>query len=84
MKSGLLNCLAVVTLSIGLMGPAQLAAQDAGVGKQDHHHYKLTDLGALGGTSASVAAQQSVSHPRPAIAEQIVRRGSEKTTRRRT
>ncbi len=52
MKSRLLNCFAVVTLSIGLVAPVQLAAQDAGAGKQEHHHYKLVDIGTFGGPSS--------------------------------
>jgi hypothetical protein len=49
LKSRLLSSFAVVALSIGLMAPAQLAAQDAGVGKQKHHHYHLIDMGTFGG-----------------------------------
>ena len=52
MKSKLLNCFAAVTLSIGLTALAQLAAQDAGVGKQEHHHYKLIDMGTFGGPAS--------------------------------
>ncbi|MGO9084010.1 MAG: hypothetical protein ACLQBK_02195 [Candidatus Sulfotelmatobacter sp.] len=52
MKSRLLNCFAVVTFSIGLVAPAQLAAQDAAVGKQEHHHYKPIDVGTFGGPSS--------------------------------
>ena len=50
MKSRFLICSTVVTLSAALAMPLRLAAQD----KQDHnhdqhHHYKLIDLGTLGG-----------------------------------
>jgi probable HAF family extracellular repeat protein len=54
LKSRLLNCFAAVTLLIGMMAPAQLAAQDAGTGKQGHHHYKLIDTGTLGGAASSL------------------------------
>ncbi|MFZ0800175.1 MAG: hypothetical protein WCA13_09460 [Terriglobales bacterium] len=52
MRSRCSNCFGVLTILVGLMVPAQLAAQDTGVGKQGHHHYKLIDMGTLGGPSS--------------------------------
>ena len=51
MKSRPLSCFTVVTLSIGLMAPAQFSAQDTAQDPRKHHHYKLIDMGTFGGHS---------------------------------
>jgi probable HAF family extracellular repeat protein len=54
LKSKTLTCITAVTLFAALAVPLRLAAQDAGVGKQEHHHYKLIDTGTLGGATSSL------------------------------
>jgi hypothetical protein len=49
MKSRFSTRIATVTLFAALTIPLQLAAQDNQDHKHKHHHYKLIDLGTLGG-----------------------------------
>jgi probable HAF family extracellular repeat protein len=53
MKSRFLMCFTAMMFVV-LARPVRLAAQDAGVGKQEHHHYKLIDTGTLGGATSSL------------------------------
>ncbi len=54
MKSSTSMYLAAITLSVALTIPLQLAAQDNQDQKHKHHHYKLVDMGTLGGPSSYV------------------------------
>jgi probable HAF family extracellular repeat protein len=50
MKSRFLACITAITLFAALAVPVGLAARDKPAHKNKHHHYKVIDLGTLGGT----------------------------------
>jgi probable HAF family extracellular repeat protein len=54
MKSRKLMCIAAMTLLTLLAIPARLAAQRNQGHKQEHHHYKLIDVGTFGGPNTNV------------------------------
>jgi len=54
MKSTTLTCITAMTLFAAFAVPVLLTAQDSQDGKGQHHHYKLIDLGTLGGPNSFV------------------------------
>ena len=60
MKSRFLVGLGAITCLAALTMPIRLAAQDQAEADHKHHHYKLIDVGTLGGPQSSFAEAQRV------------------------
>src|SRR5579884_180331 len=52
MKSTVSNCMVALTIVVALGIPLHLRAQDKQASGAKHHHYKLIDLGTLGGAQS--------------------------------
>ena len=68
MESRTLMCFAAITLCAALAAPIPLAAQGSQDHRQQHHHYKLIDMGTFGGPTSGTQDELQVLNSRGAVA----------------